>query len=217
VDKLGAIEPLGDQLERSIASGELSRLGEEGFDDAFASVRDAGEELLPAIPIIRYLHAAYKTSRAISNRLLAKKIGAFLFQLETISPEQREAFLSKLETKERHRIFETLMLVLDKHDRVEKSEIEGRLFRAFVQGELDQREFWDLTHATSMINVESLPELAKFYAGEISVDASTSSLFYSFGFLRLLELDNSHLGDFGGGSVEFQKTELGQKYVRLAL
>lgn len=68
-----------------------------------------------------------------------------------------------------------------------------------------------------MINVESLPDLAKFYAGEISVDASTSSLFYSFGFLRLLELDNSKLGAFGGGSTEFQKTELGQKYVRLAL
>jgi len=142
---------------------------------------------------------------------------AFLFQPETISQEQREAFISKLEKNDRERILENLMLVLEKHEALQKSEIQGRLFAGYVRGELDQREYFDLTHATSMINVESLPDLAKFYAGEISVDASTSSLFYSFGFLRLLELDNSKLGAFGGGSTEFQKTELGQKYVRLAL
>lgn len=205
------------ELEQSISSDELSQLADEGIEAAFAVTEGIGDlvadEILPEIPIIKSLYAVVKASRGISDILLAKKVIRFLLQLQTISQEEREEFLSKLNSDDRERILGNLMLVLQRHETLQKSEIQGRLFAALIKGELKKQEYLLLTHATSMVNPQALPDLAKFYAGQLDVDPATTSLLYSFGFLQLVELDNSALGTYGGGQPAFQKTSLGQKYV----
>jgi hypothetical protein len=65
-----------------------------------------------------------------------------------------------------------------------------------------------------MINLQSLPKLTKFYAGQLDPSQATS-LLYGLGFLDLVEVDNSSIGTYDGGPPNFLKTPLGQKYVDL--
>lgn len=209
---------LGEELERSIASSELAPLNEGQIEEMFGAVDSVGallgEELLPEIPVIKSIFALMKAGRSISDALLAKKIIRFLSQLDGISPEDRENFLSKLEGQDRERIVGNLLLVLEKHESFLKSEIQGRLLGALIKGELEKHEYLLLTHATSMINVQSLPDLTKFYGGQLDPSQATS-LLYGFGFLELVAVDNSSIGTYGGGGPKFQETALGRKYVGL--
>jgi hypothetical protein len=124
-----------------------------------------------------------KAGRSVSDALLAQKIIRFLSQLDGISQKDREDFLTRIEGEDRERIIGNLLLVLEKHEAFLKSEIQGMLFGALIKGELERDEYLDLTHATSMINLQSLPKLTKFYAGQLDPSQATS-LLYGLGFLR---------------------------------
>jgi hypothetical protein len=89
------------------------------------------------------------------------------------------------------------------------------MFAALIRGELSHREYLQLTHATSTINIDSLRDLVSFYGDRLTVDKAGMSLLYSFAFVQLVEVDQSNIGAFGGGDVSFRKIELGQKYVDL--
>jgi hypothetical protein len=210
----------GSELERSIASGELARLEEAEIDVAFDVTEGlravASDEILPEIPIVKSLYALVKTSKAISNALLAKKVVRFLFQLREISPDDRQAFLAKLEGDDRERIVGSLILVLERHEVLRKSEIQGRLFAALIREDLTKAEYLTLTHATTTIDVDSLPVLRSFYGGVPGDAPPSTALLYGYGFLQLLDVDNSSLGTFGGGQPKFVQNELGEKYISIA-
>jgi len=209
----------GSELERSIASEDLARLDEAETDFAFNVTEGIGavasEEILPEIPIVKSLYALVKASRAISNALLARKVVRFLFQLKDISAQKRRAFLGRLEGDERERIVDSLILVLERHEVLRKSEIQGRLFAALIREELSKAEYLTLTHATTTIDVESLPALHSFYSGTAEDSQKSTALLYGYGFLQLLDIDNSKIGAFGGGTPEFVQNELGKKYVAI--
>ena len=175
----------------------------------------AGEEILPEIPIVKWLYGVFKTSKAISNALLAKKVVRFLFQLKEISPEDRQAFLSKLEGDERERRVDSLILVLERHEVLSKSEIQGRLFAPLIREDLSKVEYLTLTHATTTIDVDSLPTLRSFYSGAGEDLQPSTALLYGYGFLQLLEIDNSQIGAYGGGAPKFVQNELGKKDIAI--
>lgn len=207
-----------DKLTADFASSlgtDLARLDEEAQIglDLFDGIRDVGEDVMPAIPILRTLYALAKAVGNISNRLLTKKIVRFLTQLQDVDLQQREAFLARLEGSEREEIIENLLLVLEKHETLRKSDIQGRLFAAWIRDKLSQREYLDLTHATSMINVESLEDLMAIYAGTHADDPENAQLIYSFAVLQLVGIDNSALGGYGGGEIMVRKVPLGEKYI----
>jgi len=202
----------GSELERSIASEELARLDEAEIDIAFNVTEGLGavasDEILPEIPIVKSLYALVKTSKAISNALPARKVVRFLFQLREISPNDRQAFLAKLEGDERERIVDSLILVLDRHEVLRKSEIQGRLFAALIQEDLSKAEYLTLTHATTTIDVDSLPVLRNFYGGVAGDARPSTALLYGYGFLQLLEIDNSSVGTYGEVGLSSFRTSL---------
>jgi hypothetical protein len=208
---------LDADLETSLASKELALVEDVDIDAVFGLVevvgRAAGEELLPEIPILKTLFALWKLHGNVSDALLARKIVRFLSPVQTIDAKKREAFLAQLEGEDRQRILGNLLLVLDRHDAFSKSEIQGKLFAARIRGQLTTREYLDLTHATSSMNVDSLGDLKSFYADQLSMDPENAQLFYSFAILQLVGLDNSSLGQYGGGGIEARKVSLGQKFV----
>jgi hypothetical protein len=114
------VSELSQDLERSIASDELALLSERRVEEAVGVLENigalVGEELLPEIPVIKSIFALMKAGRSISDVLLARKIIRFLSQLDSVSQQERENFISKLEGEERERILGNLMLVLEKHE-----------------------------------------------------------------------------------------------------
>jgi hypothetical protein len=43
----------------------------------------------------------------------------------------------------------------------------------------------------------------------------STALLYGYGFLQLLEIDNSQIGAYGGGAPKFVQNELGKKYIAI--
>jgi hypothetical protein len=99
------------------------------------------------------------------------------------------------------------------HEVLRKSEIQGRLFAALIREELNKAEYLTLTHATTTIDVDSLPELRSFYGG---VTVPSTALLYAYGLLQLVEIDNSSVGTYGGGGPKFVQNNLGKKYIAIA-
>jgi hypothetical protein len=206
-------------LESSLASTELSRIDEVdvtvAFDIAEGLSHASADEVLPEIPVLKQLYALAKAGRSVSNVLLARKIVRFLSQLQSVDAEEREEFLARLEGSDRERIVGDLVLVLDRHEAQRKSEIQGRLFAALIRGGLTTREYLDLTHAVSSVNVDSLVDLKNFYDDAFQFDDQNAQLAYSFAVLQLLGIDNSMIGTYGGGSPQPAKLLLGEKFVGL--
>ncbi len=172
-------------------------------------------DLLKEIPVVKTLLAIPATWRGISDYLLIKKILEFLFQLNSISSEEKSKFLKSLESHEREKIIGQLVLVLEKHESYEKSKIQGKLFKALIKNKLTNIEYFALTYALTMLNTDNLERLVNFY---IKVQPGTSpemdaSLLYNFVFLQLIKVDNSSIGTWGGGGPQFKHNELGKKFI----
>lgn len=163
---------------------------------------------------MKTLVAIGRATKSISTALLTRKIVRFLTQLQSIDAAERAAFLGKLDGKDRERIIGELLLVLERHETLRKSEIQGKLFAALVREQLTNREYLDLTHTTGAVNVEALDELIRFYTGNLAwANANNAQAAYSFAFLQLVGIDNSQIGAYGGGSPEVTMIPLGKKYI----
>jgi hypothetical protein len=164
---------VGDDLEASMA-GDLTGIDEVALDISFNLAdlaKEAGMDAGREIPVVRTVLALARAAASVQSYMLLRKIVRFLQELSTLDQKQREDFLRDLDGDDRKRILDPLLLVLDHHDHEHKSEIEAKLLKAHVRGQLTAREYLDLRHATSAINIEAIRDLRRFYAGELSWQA----------------------------------------------
>jgi hypothetical protein len=118
-----------------------------------------------------------------------------------------------MNSKERRKFLENLMLILEKHDNFTKSEILGKLFEAFIREELTHEEFSRLNYATNLISVDSINDLSNFYQRGIDLPVE---LLYNFGFLQLVDIDTSTIVTAAlGGKPSSLRNSLGKKFVEI--
>jgi hypothetical protein len=215
------MDALSKSLATTIEESNLNEIDSEMEDillETSENIFDSlTEEIFNALPILKTIAAVPKVYKGISNYLLTKKIILFLTELSSISSEDRQKFLSEIDSKKRSEIYENLFLVLEKHDSYRKSQIQGKLFRAHIKGEVNENEYESLTYVTSLIDVSRINRLIGFY--EDNLEGHENKLnteeFYSFGFLRLIHIDNSEMGTFNGGGPVFRKNDLGTKFTTI--
>jgi hypothetical protein len=123
--------------------------------------------------------------------------------LSTVSLAEREAFLEKLDGDDRERIIDELLLVLDRHDSVRKSEIQAKLLKARIRERLTTREYLDLTHAVSTLNVDSLDAIRSWYRGEFAWGYEAAERWYAFVVVGLM-----------GGQQQWREAELAARRPR---
>lgn len=138
-EELPAI-PLEDALIETIASANaldlLSDVGEVGID------RLLMEGPLHDVPILGGIVKTAKLGIAIRDRTFAKKVLRFLFQLQSVPHEEREAFAEKMSDADlRERVGDQLILSLDRLDDAEKANLLGLMFRAYVRDRVSYQEF----------------------------------------------------------------------------
>lgn len=93
---------------------------------------------------------------------------AFLREISDIPSEDRQRFIADLE-KNRAKLQkagETIVQYLDLFDRIEKSEILGRLVKARVNGAIDYRTFERLSSMVVRVYLPDLEDLVRFYNKE---------------------------------------------------
>lgn len=207
-----------DLDESLVASIQLPDLGD--------AIADLGEVALdsvltegPArdIPVIGTLIRLAKTVGVVRDFVFFRKVTRFLARLGEVPAAERDAFVRNLETKqERQRVGETLVLLLDRLDDMDKPDMLARLFAAHVSGKYDFTMFRKLATALDRLSLPALPELRRFYGPE------SEGLTFITGGDQLTELAAAgliafqfHPTSYGMTGGSFVETELGRLFLKV--
>jgi len=172
---------INDSLWRSLVlSGELRDLSLEISEVALDAVMEEG--IIKNIPILGSIYKIAQAGVNFRNNLFAKKILKFLTALDAVSQEERQAQIDRLEAdpKERQKIGENLMLLLDKLSNMDKPQLLARAFQALLEAKITLAEFYSLANAVDAVNQEYLQKFverceSKGFDGQIPLDAENAN------------------------------------------
>ena len=177
------------------------------------------------MPLLRTLLRIIRTAGSVRDLLLAKKLGRFLFALQTIPPEERQAFHDSLVTRvERRRVGEALLLLLDRLDDMGKPELVARVFRALIRGQVDRPTFQLMGSAIDRLHIPHLTALIDFYSDQASrpsVTVADRDVYQALSFAGLVRVeargDQGGLFDpsMAGATLSYERNELGKRFVEI--
>jgi hypothetical protein len=150
---------LGLELISSVGESGLIEIAEGIAKMALDSALEDG--IVKDIPVFGWLLKFRSAYKGISERILLKKIASFLEGVSRASPEERANFAKKIKTDKKYqkKVGENLILLIERHERFEKSFLLGRLFASFIRGALSQELFIRLSAALDKAAIEDLEAL----------------------------------------------------------
>jgi hypothetical protein len=143
-------------------------------------------ELIKTIPIIKTLNGLYGFSRSIREYYLTKKILRFLFQIKDIPKDEINNMLKKLENNESYNkdFGENLVLLLDRFENINKSDLLGQSFKMFLKEKLSFEDFLRASHIIDKSFFYDLLKLKKIKDG-FEIDIISKENLFSLGLLSL--------------------------------
>ncbi|EHE6926811.1 hypothetical protein J0Q07_003546 [Vibrio cholerae] len=152
----------------------------EYLELAFDSLLD--NEIIKTIPIVNLMLFGNNLRSSIKNQLLLKKILLFINSQSDLSTEKCDDFLLQLESnpKEKIRIGEKLILVLDQADDMSKPELIGELFKAFVAQEFDFEIFSRLVDGVNRVPISALSDFLQHDFYSVSTENTVALAFGGF-------------------------------------
>lgn len=145
-------------LIKTIADAGASELMVNSGEKLIDSITD--NQALREIPLIKTLIGITKAGIGISDYLFTKKVIKFI-QGSKFSDKAREKFLRRIKRDKKFeaKVGETLFLLLEKLDDMDKPELIGLFFSEFLEGKLSFVDFVRLSKAMERV---FLPDLAEF-------------------------------------------------------
>jgi len=200
------------QFKDIISSDTVDLLKDGGELMIDSLIPETIDNLAKEIPVIKSVYAFVSVIKGYTDYILMKKIICFLNELDTISEVKKKKFLNDLNSNQRERIVESLVLLLDKHEYYERSQWQGKLFNAFISGKIIKSEYDTLTYAVNNILLNKMSVIIKIYSHEKNMHISESEKIH-FSSLQLLSFNSSSVGLWDGGAPTYDKNEVGQKFV----
>lgn len=158
-DKKSIEDAMIDSLAIDKVSDLIGDIAEVGLD----AILDDG--LLKDIPLIGVIAKTVGAAFAIRDRIFAKKVLQFLAQLDDIPQHKKQEFVDSLkDKKERRKTGETLILLIDRLDDIDKAEILGRLFSAYIEQKVSYDDFRRLSTIISRVFMPDLQLILKEYS-----------------------------------------------------
>ncbi len=172
------------------------------------------DDLMSAVPIFASAMKLLKVSDSYRDRMFAAKLLAFLAEAENMTLEQRHATANKLtKDDEGRKAAETLLLILDKLNDMDKPALLGFLLRKFGEGHVTSVELRRLACAVDTAFADDLS--AFLNESDAPSDKAANSLhrepLVSSGLTRMLTgetIDET-------GIIYFRPTALGELLLRL--
>lgn len=152
-------EKLEGKLVKSFEVKGLGDLAAEYAELGLDSLLDEG--VAKSIPIVNTVVALCKVGANVRDRIYLKKLLCFFIQAGDTTHEEREVFLEKY-CKDFQRFEETIMLILEQADRVEKSTLIGKIFKACILGKIALEDSFALS---SMVNKALWQDLQAMFDG----------------------------------------------------
>jgi hypothetical protein len=211
-------ETFSNNLLSSISSSELSSvfvdIAEIGLDSL---LEDGLGKELPIVGWFLKLPLAYKN---ISDRILLKKILLFLKEVSEIDLDKREKFMSEMGNENyRNYIGENLLLLIDKHERFEKSSILGQLFQLLANQAIDKVKFYKLSSVLNRVDVEDLKVFIKEKNNFDNIPIETKEGLYRSGICKI-HISSLSIGNYipNPTTISYKVDELGEifsKYIKI--
>ncbi|WP_301929417.1 DUF2013 domain-containing protein [Ferruginibacter sp.] len=139
----------------SVVSETLTEISTEILEAGIDQLIE--NELLKDIPILGIGYKTYNLAKKITEHFLIKKILKFLFHLKDISQDKREKFIKELEKKKQSKtVSEKLLIALNRLDDLNKADIIGKLFKALIENDITQEEFFRLSSYVDHAYIDDL-------------------------------------------------------------
>lgn len=147
------------KLIQSLEVKELGELATEYAELGIDSILDDG--VIKDIPILRTLVEIAKIGLNIRDRIYVKKIMNFLSKVGQTSREQREEFVKKYCEDKKH-FEEAILLLLEQAERLEKTTLIGKIFKACILGKI---RYVDAIILSEMVNRAYWGDLTSMFEG----------------------------------------------------
>lgn len=141
-----------------------------------------------------------------------RKIGRFLQPSNDIAQERKEAFLDKLDKKDRKRMYEYLMHLLYTAEEDKKADVMGKVYRDRIIGNIDNDIFLRLCSAINKVYIDDVDRLGDYTNPNPKDDYVTNNL-YSSGLLQTTESKFEGSTFVVGGS--YVLNDLGRHLLRI--
>lgn len=145
------------------------------------------DENLKDIPIVGYLFKASNLIISIRDRLFLQKILNFLKELNSIDIKTRKQFIKKIESdlKFKNKLTSNLLLLIERQENIDKASILGKVFRAYINEEVDYRMFIRLSSVIDNSFIEDLLHLISYYKNLEEIEISIGENLYRSGLVDL--------------------------------
>ncbi|MGB5098035.1 MAG: hypothetical protein WBN82_09030 [Porticoccaceae bacterium] len=171
---------IGVSLVKSALSGGAAEIAGDVAELALDAALDQG--VLKDVPVFGWLFKAYGITATIKERIFLNKVAKFLHATAAVSDLDRETFREKLSADLEfcRKVGENLVLLLDRHDNIDKAHILGRVFSGYLRGEIDYDSFLKIASAVDRATISDLKRLEEHYRKMQSYDPKAGEPFASF-------------------------------------
>jgi hypothetical protein len=180
------------------------QLESEAFSDVLEEMKD--------FPWVGPLIKLGKVGKCFMDLKFVWKIGRFLTKSEDIEQEKKEAFLAKLDKKDRKRMYEYLMHMLYTAEEDRKADVMGMLYRDRIMGNIDNDMFLRLCSAVNKVYIDDVDRLADYVKPNPKDDYVTNNL-YSSGLLMIS--DSNVEGTTVIVGVRYELNDIGKHLLRI--
>jgi len=159
----GKEQDLSTALFEGLKSDDFKEVIKNGAELGIDAILDDG--VLRDVPIVSTILGITKTATNIRDLLLTKKILRFLNELNKVPLYERKKFFNDhlQDKKERQKTGEKILLLLERHEELEKSSIIGTLFAAYIQERLNTKEFDYLAHSVDKCAMSDMKTLLDYF------------------------------------------------------
>lgn len=168
---------LGTSLIESVSQAGAVDVAADVGELALDSVLDVG--LLKDVPVFGWLVKFYGAFRTVRDQLFLKKVASFLHGTRSASQEVRDRFRKKMKADPafRRKVGECLILLLERHDHFDKSSILGKVFTAYMRGEIEYEAFLRIATSVDRVPITDLRRLSQYHQRFAAYDGTSGESF----------------------------------------
>lgn len=201
--------------EKDIFDLSIAKEADKFIKESLHLEMEVASDVLNEIAEIPWLGDLIKLGRVGKGLLDIRfvcKIGKFLQQSESIDQEKKEAFVAKLNKKDRKRMYDYIMHLLYSAEEDSKAVIMGKVYKDRIMNNIDNDMFLRLCSSINKVYVEDVGRLQDYHNPVSKSDYVTNNL-YSSGLLQMTEANVSGGRLTLGGS--FVLNEVGLHLLRI--
>jgi hypothetical protein len=204
------------ELFNSIATDKLGSVGRDLGEVALDTVLKEG--VLRDIPVFNTIVALYQAGVEIHHHLFVRKIMNFLRELSSTPLEKRRKFVEDIEKnpKQKRELGETLLLLIDRADSLQKPSILGKLLNNHILGNISYEDVTRLSYIVDRVYISDLSYLLKFESG-VQRNSNIAASLQSVGLLSFSGIDGGNFDDEDSGGVIYVLNEYGKILIEYGL